>query len=167
MIENILNELILALNANTEALNKVLASSGAPVVTTATPAAEAPEKPKRGKAKAAEPEQQEEPTNVVELTPREGTPEQVEAEDRESEKQEAIDAAPEPEASVVSGYTPADIRDYVRDYQAHITKQGGNTAAALEAVKTLRSEFGVASLNDLTVEQCGPFFAKVKAALPM
>ena len=155
MIENKLDELILALNANTEALNKVLASSGAPVVTTATPAAEAPEKPKRGKTKAAEPEQQEEPTNVVEMTP--------EAPDEEP----AVEETPEPEAPTVSGYTPADIRDYVRDYQAHITKQGGNTAAALEAVKTLRSEFGVASLNDLTVEQCGPFFTKVKAALPM
>jgi len=159
MIENKLDELILALNANTEALNKVLASSGAPVVTTATPAAEAPEKPKRGKTKAAEPEQQEEPTNVVEMTPEAGTEPDPGLTD--------VEETPEPEAPAVSGYTPADIRDYVRDYQAHITKQGGNTAAALEAVKTLRSEFGVASLNDLTVEQCGPFFAKVKVALPM
>ncbi len=155
MIETKIEELIVALNANTEALNKVLASSGAPVVTTATTAAEAPEKPKRGKAKAAEPEPEETSSGMVLMT--------YEAPVEEP----AAEETPEPEAPSVSGYTPADIRDYVRDYQAHITKQGGNTAAALEAVKTLRSEFGVASLNDLTVEQCGPFFTKVKAALPM
>jgi len=165
MIETKIEELIVALNANTEALNKVLASSGAPVVTTATPAAEAPEKPKRGKAKAAEPEPEETSTGMVLMTYEPVEPEPVKPESVVEEP--AAEETPEPEAPAVSGYTPADIRDYVRDYQAHITKQGGNTAAALEAVKTLRSEFGVASLNDLTVEQCGPFFAKVKAALPM
>lgn len=158
MIETKIEELIVALNANTEALNKVLASSGAPVVTTSTPAAEAPEKPKRGKTKVAEPEQQEEPTNVVEMTP---VVEETATEEPAAEK------TPEPEAPAVSGYTPADIRDYVRDYQTHLTKKGGNTAAALDTVKALRSEFGVATLNDLTVEQCGPFFTKLKAALPM
>lgn len=156
MIETKIDDLITALNANTEAMNKVLAAAPS-LVTAAEPA---PEKPKasRSKAKPAEPEAPA-PDNVVPLVAE--TPEPADA------PAEEPSVSPEPESPTVSGYTPTDIRDYVRDYQAHITKTGGNTASALDAVKTLRAEFGVASLNDLTLEQCGPFFTKVKAALPM
>jgi outer membrane biosynthesis protein TonB len=156
-IETKIDELIQAITANTEALNNVLAAAHAPAV------AQAPA-PAKKKAAKAEPTPAPEPTPEPAPEP-EPTPETLVP----AEAPAAVEPEPTPEAEkpAITGETPEDIRNYVKQYQVFCAKTGGDTKASLKLIKDIRDEFKVANLNDLTPEQCGPFMAKIKELLPI
>jgi hypothetical protein len=168
-IETKIDELIQAITANTEALNSVLAQAGTTPQQVAQPAKKRAVKEAPAKVESA-------PDNIVltsentEGTPipaREGTPEQIEAEDRQAEREEAAAAAAEPEKPSLSGITASDIRDYVKKVQVNYATNGMDTKKILKTVTEVRESYGASNLNDLTPEQTGPFMAKIVELLPL
>lgn len=177
MIEETLKELTAALERNTAALNKVIGAADVADKLTSEPA-EYKTAPAKKQAKKT----------AIELVPDPAPAKRAEhfdpldyaggaisitstptaAPEPEPVKEEAPAAEPEPAPEpAVTGHTPTDIREYVKAYQTYVTAKGQNFAGALAKITALRDEYGAKNLNDIPLDKCGEFLAKVKAELPM